>query len=282
MLLGALLHICSCGVVPLAVSFYRAGLRTGTVMAFTAATPIINPAAVILSLALLGPRITAAYVLLGLVLPVLLGLATERWGEGPVEADAGAAAVRPLSQEAAPPGGSLGWRVVRALRWGILELGPGIGFYLLVGVLPGDRRIGTYPIRQAPGGRPGGGASSRPRTATSGSRPTPVTAAVSEEPAPRNGGLPRRGPTTPPRGGWPLSGPGPPPSAGWTQAPPEGAPPAAAGHAPAPGPQHLAVGPQLIQPPRGVAPRAGRHHQPPADGERWMGRWRALEQGGKG
>lgn len=134
-LLGALLPICSCGVVPLAVSFYRAGLRTGTVMAFTAATPIINPAAVILSLALLGPRITAAYVLLGLVLPVLLGLATERWGEGPVGADAGAAAVRPLSPAAAPPGGSLGRRVVRALGWGILELGPNIGFYLLVGVL---------------------------------------------------------------------------------------------------------------------------------------------------
>jgi len=43
--------------------------------------------------------------------------------------------VRPLSPEAPPPGGSLGWRVVRALGWGILELGPSIGFYLLVGVL---------------------------------------------------------------------------------------------------------------------------------------------------
>jgi hypothetical protein len=41
---------------------------------------------------------------------------------------------------------------------------------LLVGVLPGDRRIGTYPIRQAPGGRPGGGATPRPRSAPSGAR----------------------------------------------------------------------------------------------------------------
>ncbi|HKJ10432.1 MAG TPA: permease [Gammaproteobacteria bacterium] len=134
-LLGALLPICSCGVVPLAVSFYRSGLRTGAVMAFTAATPIINPAAVILSLALLGPRITAAYVLLGLVLPVVLGLAAERWGEGPVGADAGAAAVRPLPLEASPPDAAFGRRVLRALRWGMLELGPSIGFYLLVGVL---------------------------------------------------------------------------------------------------------------------------------------------------
>ncbi len=134
-LLGAMLPICSCGVVPLAVSLYRTGLRTGTVMAFTAATPIINPAAVILSLALLGPRITAAYVLLGLILPVLLGLATERWGDGPAGADAGAAAVRGLPLEAVPPAGPLGTRVLRALRWGFLELGPSIGFYLLVGIL---------------------------------------------------------------------------------------------------------------------------------------------------
>jgi hypothetical protein len=63
---------------------------------------------------------------------------------------------------------------------------------LLVGVLPGDRRIGTYPIRQAPGGRPGGGATSRPRTAPSGARPAPGPAAVPQEPAPRNGDLRQR------------------------------------------------------------------------------------------
>jgi hypothetical protein len=62
---------------------------------------------------------------------------------------------------------------------------------LLVGVLPGDRRIGTYPIRQAPGGRPGGGAS-RPRTALSSARPAPAPAAVPQEPAPRNGDLRQR------------------------------------------------------------------------------------------
>jgi len=62
---------------------------------------------------------------------------------------------------------------------------------LLVGVLPGDRRIGTYPIRQAPGGRPGGGATSHPRTAPTGARAR-ATAAVRDEPAPRNGDLRQR------------------------------------------------------------------------------------------
>ncbi|CAN5899860.1 hypothetical protein BH20GEM1_BH20GEM1_22940 [soil metagenome] len=72
---------------------------------------------------------------------------------------------------------------------------------LLVGVLPGDRRIGTYPVRHTLGGRPGGGgnssrgrapsrpeAPSRPRT----TQRTAAAAGAREEPRPRNGDLQRR------------------------------------------------------------------------------------------
>lgn len=129
--LGALLPICSCGVVPLAISLYRSGVRIGPVMAFTAATPIINPAAVVLAFGLLGPELTASYIALGLTLPFLLGLAAERWG--------GAAAAEPDRSAAAsipsPPSGDAGTRFVRGMRWGLLELGPMVGFYLAVGIL---------------------------------------------------------------------------------------------------------------------------------------------------
>jgi ethanolamine utilization protein EutM len=55
---------------------------------------------------------------------------------------------------------------------------------LLVGVLPGDRRIGTYPIRHALAGRSGGGGA-RPRARAG-------TGAARREPAPRNGDLQER------------------------------------------------------------------------------------------
>lgn len=130
-LLGAVLPICSCGVVPLAISLYRAGVRIGPVMAFTAATPIINPAAVILAFGLLGSQLAAAYIALGLSLPFLLGIAAERWGRAPKVRfpvlAAGAAA--------APPAVGPGWRILRGLRWGLLELGPSVGFYLGIGIL---------------------------------------------------------------------------------------------------------------------------------------------------
>ena len=129
--LGALLPICSCGVVPLAISLYRSGVRIGPVMAFTAATPIINPAAVVLALGLLGPELAAAYILLGLTLPFLLGLAAERWGQ--------ASALKqdvPIPTEAfGPATEGLGQRLIRGLRWGGLELGPMVGFYLAIGIL---------------------------------------------------------------------------------------------------------------------------------------------------
>ena len=133
-LLGAVLPICSCGVIPLAVSLYRSGIRTGTVMAFAAATPIINPAAVILAFALLGTKVTAAYILLGMGLPFVLGLITERWGDAaplshPEAEDRNFAETMPYTE--------LAWhkRVVRGVRWGVVDLGPSIGFYLLIGIL---------------------------------------------------------------------------------------------------------------------------------------------------
>ncbi len=135
--LGAMLPLCSCGVVPLTVSFYLGGVRLAAVIAFTIATPVINPAAVILSYALLGPRLTLAYVAFGLVAPVVVGYMVERWGSARMNPVAvqlksccGSAAVS--APAARVP--SLWARLARALRWGFGELGPVLGLYIGVGI----------------------------------------------------------------------------------------------------------------------------------------------------
>lgn len=137
MALGALLPICSCGVIPLTVSFYLGGVRLAAVIAFTIATPVINPAAVVLSYALLGPQLTLAYVAFGLSAPIVVGYMAERWGNtrlNPVAVrlqsccGSGTAPAR----RAAPA--SLAARLRRALRWGFGELGPTLGFYIGIGI----------------------------------------------------------------------------------------------------------------------------------------------------
>lgn len=136
--LGALLPSCSCGVIPLAVSFYLSGVRLAAVMAFAVATPVINPAAVILSYALLGPQLTLAYVIFGLVAPFLIGYLVERSGR--VCATTVAARLEPccasgVCSTAQPANTPMAQRFWRALRWGFGELGPTLGLYIGVGAI---------------------------------------------------------------------------------------------------------------------------------------------------
>ncbi len=137
--LGAMLPICSCGVIPLTVSFYLGGARLAAVMAFTVATPVINPAAVVLSYALLGPELTLAYVAFGLTAPLVVGYLTEGWAGGQVLAQAPrqmACCGTPAEPAAAPataPPHSV--HIRRAMRWAFGELGPMLGFYLGIGIV---------------------------------------------------------------------------------------------------------------------------------------------------
>ncbi len=148
---GALLPICSCGVIPLAIGLRLAGVRLAAVMTFAAATPIINPAAVLLSYALLGPQITLAYVVFGLTVPVLAGLVVERFGTQPETA----VATR-LKSCCSSNGGctgrteTRGQRFVRAVRWGFLELGPTLGLYLAVGIVLAALVITLAPSQWIP------------------------------------------------------------------------------------------------------------------------------------
>lgn len=134
---GAMLPMCSCGVIPLAVSLRLSGVRLASVMTFAAATPVINPAAVLLSYALLGPKITLAYVIFGLTVPVVVGLIVERYGTQGDTPEAvrlkscccgGASTVQ--TPDVAPAA-----RISRAMRWGFTELGPTLGLYLTVGIV---------------------------------------------------------------------------------------------------------------------------------------------------
>ncbi len=138
---GAMLPVCSCGVIPLAVSLYRSGVRIGAVVAFAAATPMINPAAVVLSLALLGPELTVAYVLLGLLLPLGLGVLAERWSHAPPTMILSG----PTGEARTAAATANGRRIFRGAWWGITALGPSIAFYLAAGVLVAAAVMATIP-----------------------------------------------------------------------------------------------------------------------------------------
>lgn len=131
---GMLLPVCSCGVIPLGIGLYYSGAYLGPTLAFMTATPIINPAAVILAYGLLGPQIATVYLIAGFLAPVLIGsignLLAGREIHAPGIENPGEL-VELESSEA--PG--LGQKLRSGLNWGFTDLGVQVSKYVVIGML---------------------------------------------------------------------------------------------------------------------------------------------------
>jgi len=73
-LLGTITPFCSCSSIPLFIGFTRSGLPVGVTFSFLISSPLVDLASVILLASIFNWKITAAYVVLGLILSVLGGL----------------------------------------------------------------------------------------------------------------------------------------------------------------------------------------------------------------
>jgi uncharacterized protein len=131
---GMLLPICSCGVIPLALSLYYSGAYLGPTLAFMAATPIINPAAAILAYGLLGPKITAIYVFTGFVAPMAIGWIGNRVAGHELHVP-GVAADAPCQEPGHAHQRPLTARVFSGICWGFTDLGTMVSRYVLYGML---------------------------------------------------------------------------------------------------------------------------------------------------
>lgn len=125
---GMLLPICSCGVIPLGLGLYFSGAYLGPVLAFMTATPIINPAAIILSYGLLGGKITLIYLISGFIIPMVAGvLGNSLGGDEVVPQEVGESIS--LEEEKI----SLGKKLELGLRWAFGELALIVSKYVVLG-----------------------------------------------------------------------------------------------------------------------------------------------------
>lgn len=130
---GMLLPICSCGVIPLGLGMYYTGAYLGPTLAFMVATPIINPAAVLLAYGLLGPEIATMYLIGGFVVPVLIGLAGNMLAGKELHAPGMDVQIEQVNLEEAEKI-SFGTRLLLGCNWGMFELGTMVGKYIVFGV----------------------------------------------------------------------------------------------------------------------------------------------------
>jgi uncharacterized protein len=77
-LFGAVTPFCSCSSIPIFVGFMKTGVPLGAAFAFLVTSPIINEYLAVMMLAFFGWKITAAYILFGIVLGVASGILIDR------------------------------------------------------------------------------------------------------------------------------------------------------------------------------------------------------------
>ena len=77
-LLGVPTPFCSCSAVPLFIGFVESGVPLGVTFSFLISSPMVNEVAIALLLGLVGWEITALYIVSGLTIAVVAGIAIGR------------------------------------------------------------------------------------------------------------------------------------------------------------------------------------------------------------
>jgi hypothetical protein len=85
-LVGIITPFCSCSAVPLFIGFIESGVPLGVTFSFLIASPMVNEIAIILLWGMVGWQITALYIISGLIIAIIAGIAIGRLKlEGEVE-----------------------------------------------------------------------------------------------------------------------------------------------------------------------------------------------------
>lgn len=77
---GAVTPFCSCSSIPLFIGFVKGGIPLGVTLSFLITSPLVNEVAVAMFLGTFGLRITLVYVVSGILLGVVGGMAIGRMG----------------------------------------------------------------------------------------------------------------------------------------------------------------------------------------------------------
>ncbi len=138
-LVGLPLPLCSCSVLPTALTLRRKGAGHGAVLSFLISTPETSVTSVLLTYSLLGPRMAIARPVAACVTAVVAGL-IENFRRGGVDDSvdggaSGSASESRVQGKAVASPGRISTRMYAALRYAYVELFDDIFGWLMVGIL---------------------------------------------------------------------------------------------------------------------------------------------------
>lgn len=146
-LFGAITPFCSCSSIPLFIGFVKGGIPLGVTFAFLITSPLVNEVAVAMFLGSFGVKVTAIYVVSGIILGVLGGIVLGRMKLEPLLSDW----VKQIQSQSTAQ--TADWEAEKAtfmerlpqiLRdaWGIVK---GVLVYVLIGIGIGAAMHGYVP-----------------------------------------------------------------------------------------------------------------------------------------
>jgi len=131
---GMVLPICSCGVIPLGLGLFYSGAYLGPTLAFMTATPILNPAALLLTYGFLGPQIASIYFITGLFASLIIGVIGNALAGSELYAPGMQEPVELVKLEAEGEI-SLLEKIQAGLVWGFQDMGAAVSKYVCFGLL---------------------------------------------------------------------------------------------------------------------------------------------------
>lgn len=136
--------ICSCGSVPLGISMYYSGAYAGPVLAYLASSPVLNPAAVILSYGLLGKEITIINIIACLLLPIVIGIIGNNFTGEELRNEEVAQHIQSMSLEEENKK-SLKEKIISGFDWVINDFGLTLSKYFIFGMIFGGFILTIFP-----------------------------------------------------------------------------------------------------------------------------------------
>ena len=146
-LFGAITPFCSCSSIPLFIGFVKGGIPLGVTFAFLITSPLVNEVAVAMFLGSFGIKVTAIYVVSGILLGMIGGVVLGRMRLDPLLTDwVKQIQVQSSAQAAEWESEHIGFiqRLPQILRdsWNIVK---GVLVYVLIGIGIGAAMHGFVP-----------------------------------------------------------------------------------------------------------------------------------------
>ncbi len=130
--IGCVLPLCSCGTIPLGIGLFRSGATIGNMLAFMTSTPVLSPVLIIVSLNLLGWKLTTALVATAVIGSYIIGFLGNRIFNDP-DKEVGRQNSKPdyhrCASETEPK-----LKIAKTLKWSFSDLGADVSVDILIGL----------------------------------------------------------------------------------------------------------------------------------------------------